>query len=135
MGEFDLIVSQQPQWIQIWMKILTLGAFILPFALLIWRQSRLVAVVTVVGTVLAALGVKFIFTQMGYVRLMGLGHIPFWTPLAIYLWFQQARADMPTPPRWIIRFALLTIVISLAFDYVDVIRYLLGERTPVPVPA
>lgn len=135
MEEFDLIVAQQPQWIQIWLNILMFGAFLLPISLLIWRQSRLVAVFTLASSVLAGVGVMLIFTQMGYVRLMGLGHVIAWTPIAFYLWKQQARADMPTPPKWIIRAVLLTIAISLAFDYVDVIRYLLGDRTPVPVPA
>ncbi|WP_037310876.1 hypothetical protein [Ruegeria halocynthiae] len=135
MEEFDLIVAQQPQWVQIWMNILMVGAFILPITLLIWRQTRVVAVICILGGVLAGIGVMLIFTQMGFVRLMGLGHVLVWTPLALYLWKQQSRPEVPMPPKWIIRAVLLTIAISLAFDYVDVIRYLLGDRTPVPVPA
>lgn len=135
MEEFNLIVAQQPQWVQIWMNILSFGAFLLPVSLLIWRQTRVTAIITVLGSVLAGVGVLLIFNQLGYVRLMGLGHAVFWTPLACYLWKQQARHDMPLTPKWIIRVVLLTIAISLAFDYVDVIRYLLGDRTPVPVPA
>ena len=30
---------------------------------------------------------------------------------------------------------LATILISLAFDYTDVLRYLIGERTPLAKPA
>ncbi|WP_420586361.1 hypothetical protein [Ruegeria sp.] len=135
MEEFNLIVAQQPQWIQVWMNILSFGAFALPISLLIWRQTRLTAIITVLGSVLAGMGVLFVFNQLGYVRLMGLGHAVFWTPLAYYLFRQQARNDMPVAPKWIIRVVLLTIAISLAFDYVDVIRYLLGDRTPVPLPA
>ena len=30
---------------------------------------------------------------------------------------------------------MATIIASLAFDYVDAVRYLLGERAPVNVPA
>ncbi|NOD62518.1 MULTISPECIES: hypothetical protein [unclassified Ruegeria] len=135
MEEFNLIVAQQPQWIQIWLNVLSFGAFLLPISLLIWKQTRLTAIITVVGSVLAAVGVLLIFNQLGYVRLMGLGHVVFWTPVAWYLWRQQAREDMPVIPGWIIRAVLLTIAISLVFDYVDVIRYLMGDRTPVPVPA
>ncbi len=134
MEEFNLIVAQQPQWVQIWMNVLSFGAFLLPVSLLIWRQTRLTALITVIGSGLGAAGVLLIFNQLGYVRLMGLGHAVFWTPLAWYLWRQQARADIAEAPRWIIRFVLMTIVISLAFDYADVLRYLLGDRTPESVP-
>lgn len=134
MEDFDLIVAQQPQWVQIWLNILMFGAFILPVTLVIWRQTRLTALITVVGSLLGAVGVILIFSQMGYVRLLGLGHAVAWTPLAYYLWRQQGRADIPTPPKWIIRVVLLTLVVSLVFDYVDVIRYLLGHRAAVPVP-
>ncbi|WP_170385216.1 hypothetical protein [Ruegeria atlantica] len=135
MEEFNLIVAQQPQWIQIWMKILSFCAFVLPVSLLIWKKTRLTAIITLLGSILAAAGVLLIFNQLGYVRLMGLGHAVFWTPLAYYLWRQQGREDVPTAPKWIIRVVLLIIAISLAFDYADTIRYLLGDRTPVPAPA
>ncbi|MCA0927824.1 hypothetical protein [Ruegeria profundi] len=135
MEDFNLIVAQQPQWIQIWLNILSFGAFLLPISLLIWRQSRVASIITLISSMLAAAGVIFIFNQLGYVRLMGLGHIIPWTPLAFYLWYQQARADMPEPPRRIIRFILLTITISLVFDYADVVRYLLGERAAFTAPA
>ncbi len=134
MEDFNLIVAQQPQWLQIWLNILGFGAFILPVTLLIWRQTRLVSVITLIGSLLGAAGVLVIFSQLGYVRLMGLGHVVFWTPLAIYLWRQQMRPEIPVLPTWIIRIILLVIAISLIFDYVDVVRYLLGERTPDPLP-
>ena len=38
---------------------------------------------------------------------------------------------MPVWPRRILSLVILTILVSLAFDYVDVIRYLLGERAPL----
>ncbi|MDX1742090.1 MAG: hypothetical protein R3186_00635 [Ruegeria sp.] len=135
MEDFNLIVAQQPQWIQIWLNMLSFGAFLLPISLLIWRQSRLVSIITLISSILAAAGVILIFNKLGYVRLMGLGHIIPWTPIAFYLRYQQARVDMPEPPRWIIRFILLIITNSLVFDYADVARYLLGERTAFTVPA
>ena len=131
MEEFNLIVAQQPQWIQMWLNILMFGAFILPLSLLIWRQTRVTAVITMIASILAGVSVMLLFLQIGYVRLLGLGHIVFWTPLAIYLWRQQTRKDLPGLPVWIIRAVLVVIAISLAFDYADVVRYVLGEREPV----
>jgi len=38
---------------------------------------------------------------------------------------------MPAWPRRIMMVVLATILISLAFDYTDVIRYFLGETAPI----
>ena len=111
------------------------GAFILPLALLIWRESRITAVLIFVAGALSAVGVGWMYEQMGWVKLLGLPHVIFYTPLAIFLFSQIGRADMPKWPRWIMVFSLATILISLAFDYTDVIRYFLGNTTPLALPA
>ncbi len=128
-------IAQQPAWIGYWLKWLLFGAFILPLALLIWRQSRVAGIVAVAASLTGALGTNWLYTKMGYVKLLGLAHIIVWTPLAIYLFAQIRRADMPRWPRWIIGVVLASILISLAFDYTDALRYLLGERTPLAKPA
>ncbi|MGJ8616764.1 MAG: hypothetical protein ACSHWS_07960 [Sulfitobacter sp.] len=128
-------IALQPAWVGIWLNWLFFGAFILPVALLIWRQSRLAAVLTVGVGVLAGAAVYFLYEQLGYVKLLGLPHVILWTPLAYYLFQQIKRPDMPDWPRRIIWVVLITLLISLAFDYVDVIRYLLGNRTPLAMPA
>lgn len=132
---FTQALAQQPLWVQYWMNWLLFAAFILPLALLIWRQSRIAGIATIVASMAAAGGIMWLHGKMGYVKLLGLPHIIFWTPLAIYLVMQIRRTDMPPWPRRIILVALATILISLAFDYVDVLRYLLGERQPFVRPA
>jgi len=127
-------IAQQPAWIGYWLNWLLFGAFILPVSLLIWRQSRVAAIVTVVASVAGAFGTNWLYTKMGYVKLLGLPHIIVWTPLAIYLFGQIRRADMPKWPRWIIGVVLASILISLAFDYTDAMRYLLGEKSPLARP-
>ncbi len=128
-------IAQQPAWIGYWLKCLLFGAFILPFTLLIWRQSRIAAIATVVASLAGAWATGWLYDKMGYVKLLGLPHIIVWTPLVIFLVLQIRRADMPNWPRWIIGVVLATILISLAFDYTDVLRYLLGERMPLVKPA
>jgi riboflavin transporter FmnP len=128
-------IAQQPAWIGYWLKWLLFGAFILPLALLFWRQSRVAGIVAVAASLTGALGTNWLYNQMGYVKLLGLAHIIVWTPLAIYLVYQIRRADMPKWPRWIIGVVLVSILTSLAFDYTDALRYLLGERTPLAMPA
>ena len=128
-------IAQQPAWIGYWLKWLFFSAFILPFALLIWRQSRIAAIAAIAAAIAGAFGTGWLYDKMGYVKLLGLPHMLVWTPLAIYLVRQMRRADMPKWPRWIMGVVLGSILISLAFDYTDVLRYLLGERTPLAKPA
>jgi hypothetical protein len=121
-------IAQQPQWVQYWLYVLLFGILVLPLALLIWKQTRLTAVITIAGSFIAGLGVSWIYDQLGYVKLLGLPHIIIWTPLALYLYGQIKREDMPVWPKRIITAILAVFIVSLVFDYVDVVRYVLGER-------
>ena len=128
---FEQAIATQPVWIFWWLNWMLVGVFAPPLVLLIWRQSRIAAVISIIANVAAGLGVVWIFNQLGYVKQMGITHVLLWTPLAIYLFKQIKRHDMPKWPRLIIGVMFATIMVSLAFDYVDVLRYILGERSPL----
>lgn len=128
-------IAHLPLWLRIWIDVLLFGVFVLPFSLFIWRESRIAAVAILVADVAAGFSVSRLYGHMGYVKLLGLPHIIFWVPLAIYLFRRVRRADVPIWPRRIISVVLVMIMISLAFDCIDVVRYLLGERTPLFMPA
>ncbi len=128
-------IAQQPQWVQIWLNILLLGAFVLPAVLLIWRQTRVAGIVSLIVSATAAYGVVWLYDGMGYVKLLGLPHLFLWTPLVIYLVGQFRRDDLPQIPRVLLGAVIATLLISLAFDFSDVIRYILGERVPTALPA
>jgi hypothetical protein len=121
-------IAQQPQWVQYWLYVLIFGIVALPLTLLIWKQTRLTAVITIAASVIAGLGVSWLYDQLGYVKLLGLPHIILWTPLVLYLFGQIKREDMPAWPKRIMMVVLAVFVASLVFDYVDVVRYVLGER-------
>ncbi len=125
---FEQAVALQPAWVGIWLNILLLGAFVLPVALLFWRASRMAGIWSLAAAVLSGVSVTWMFNQLGYVKLLGLPHLIFWGPLLVYLWDQIRRADMPLWPRRIMSVVMVVIAISLAFDVVDVLRYILGER-------
>ncbi|MDA8746792.1 hypothetical protein N9M66_01125 [Litoreibacter sp.] len=131
---FNEAMAQQPAWVGIWLNVLLLGAFILPLALLIWKQSRKAGLMTLATSLIAGFAIDRLYYAMGYVRLLGLPHVLLWTPLVVFLYSQSKRADMPVWPSRIIWAVIATLLISLAFDYVDVIRYGLGERTPTILP-
>jgi hypothetical protein len=127
---FNEAIALQPQWVQIWLNILFAGAFVLPLGLLIWRQSRVAGVITLVSSALAGFATFWLYDQFGYVRLLGLGHIVVWTPLLIWLLARTGAGDFPVLPLWITRMVISIIAISLAFDYVDLLRYIGGNRAP-----
>ena len=75
-----------------------------------------------------AAGITLMAQLMGYARLLGIVHVVFWTPLAVYLFVRLRTIERGT---WLARYLavlLATITVSLAIDYVDVARYALGER-------
>lgn len=124
-----------PDWLLWWFNWLVFAVAVLPLSLLIWLQSRKTGVITVLASILAGAAVYGMFRQMGYVKLLGLPHLLIWGPLAVYLFRKQAKDAMPIAARWIIRVVLVTLLISLAFDVVDVARYILGERAPLGAEA
>jgi hypothetical protein len=124
-------IATQPLWVQYWLYVLLVGIIVLPLALLIWKQTRLTAVIILVASFAAGFGVSLVYDRFGYVKLLGLPHIIFWLPLVWYLYRQILREDVPVWPRRLMMVIATVLMISLVFDVVDVTRYALGERAPL----
>ena len=123
-------IALQPAWVGLWLNVLLLCAFILPISLVIWKPSRLAGIVTPLVSVASAIATAQLYGAFGYVKLLGLPHIIFWTPLIFFLAAVWRKPNLPKAPRVILTVAMGAILISLAFDYVDLARYILGDRTP-----
>jgi hypothetical protein len=70
---------------------------------------------------------NWLYTQVGYVRLLGVAHLVFWTP--VYVWVLLHRRTLQSEGLFG-KYVLLYLVvagISLVIDLVDLIRYLLGD--------
>ncbi len=128
---FEEAIATQPGWIFWWLNALFLGAYVLPVSLLIWRATRITGAITVAASFASGYALNLMFNSMGLVRLLGLPHILLWTPLVIYLIAQLRRPDIPKLPRWIMIIIIGFLLVSLAFDYADLMRYMLGERAPL----
>ncbi len=68
-----------------------------------------------------------LYAANGFNRLLGLGHVLFWTPLVIYL-YRQMPAMTGNLKTWATA-VLATNAVSLVIDYIDVARYLLGDHS------
>ena len=134
MNFFDA-VAQQPQWVRIWLDWLVFGLLVLPFALFFWPQSRKSAMAILLSHIPTVIAVAWLFGRLGYVKFLGFPHILFWTPVAVYLVSQLRRGKLPPWPRRITIVILATFIGTLAFDYTDSVRYVLGERTPTAAPS
>lgn len=123
-----------PSWLRVWLPLLMLGGFIAPFALIFWRQTRMIGIIALVTSLIAAIAIDYMYKQMGYVKLLGLPHIIMWTPLIVYLIIQNRRHDFAVWPKRILSFIIVIIGVSLVFDYVDAVRYFMGNTLPLVMP-
>lgn len=120
-----------PQWVQYWINFIVVVPILVFLILLFGKMTRKDALIVLLLTVPAFAGTIILHAQFGMVRLLGLGHVVFWTPLAWYL-FKRLRKNPPPPVfRIAMTILLVTIVVALIFDYADVVRWLLGERDSV----
>ena len=122
-------MTAQPLWVQIWLGWMALGAFILPLSLFIWHETRLPATIIFLTHTLNGVAVTYLFNWLGYVKLLGFPHLIFWGPLLWYLVRLTQRKPVPIWVSYIYWILISTITISLAFDLMDTIRYILGERS------
>lgn len=128
-------MADQAAWLNIWVPILMFGSLIIPAILLIWKSSRIAGLAGIVAGLLSFVAISWMYEQLGYVKLLGLPHVLFYTPVVIYFIARLRSGELPKYARWLMSVSLVIILISLAFDYTDVARYLLGETTPLAVPA
>lgn len=127
----DAMWATQPGWLMAYLLVLVaanLGAifFIAKKTPEGWRP-RYEAIAILVAFLLAGEFMEYLYQQYGYVRLLGLAHIVFWTP--VYAWVLTHRKDYE-PYKYFSKFVLFYLVmagISLTIDVIDVARYLFGE--------
>jgi len=125
---FEEALATQPTWLRLWVLWMGVTIMVTFVALLFSKVTRSDALVIFITNVSVFLSMMWLHSQVGFVRLLGLVHVVFWTPLAFYLYGRLKNPAIDYPFRQIISVLLVTMLISLAFDYTDVVCYLLGER-------
>jgi hypothetical protein len=120
-------IAQQPVWLQAWvywMVLVNLGS-------VVFVRQRVEARWVLGLFLVNGIFMSWLNDVQGFTRLLGLSHVIFWTPLLIYLIRRIPRIETRSPFGVYVRIVLATNGVSLVVDYVDVIRYLLGERAPL----
>ena len=108
-----------------WLGIAIVGT---PIILAFSKATRRDALIVLLTNLSVIVSMGWLFRQIGYVRLLGIVHVLLWTPLFVYLFRRAKNGEMTIPFRLVIWIFVATLAVSLAFDYVDVVRYLMGER-------
>ena len=109
---------------RIWAVLLIavdLGAVV--FIDTIYGQIALAAVLAAVAVII------LLHAKLGFVRLLGVGHV-FWIPMLV--WFAMNLPDQAKEPAlhyWVIVLMAFNAG-SLVIDTIDVVRYIAGDRTP-----
>lgn len=124
-------IAAGPTWLQAWVGLLILShVAALPFAF--GREEgaikfRAECAAIFVSFIAAAIAMNWLHETYGYVRLLGLAHLIFWTPA--FVWVMTKRAAIGASS-WYGRYIhayLLIAGTSLVIDAIDVIRYALGD--------
>ena len=117
-GIFSLAIG----W-RIWLLLLMTFNFLIPVFFYNTREAQITIAAFFVSGFLGMIIVKI----QGFTRLLGLMHI-LWIPLSFYLIGQLDNYPVSQPIGLWIRGLLILNGISLCIDFVDVFRYLRGER-------
>ena len=127
-------VLAQPMAVQLWVVLMIAALFVVPGLLLRYESSRREGKVILASSIVLSILMLLWHAQVGYTRMLGLPHILIWTPLLGYLYSRRKHLASLLRVRWMTMALVSTIVVSLAFDSANVIRYILGERASlVPV--
>lgn len=115
-------IMAEPAWLQAWVYWM-MAVNTAAVAFLRHREARWVLGVWV-GNVITMM---VLYEWVGYVRLLGLSHVIWWTPLLVVLYRERARFAGGDAFGWWARLLMVTIAASLVIDYIDVVRYFMGD--------
>ena len=123
-GFMKSMLKMPSPWLA-WIMLLVAANLVVP---LIYIQT-LEAQLTLAAFFAAAITQSYIHSKLGFVRLLGLGHL-FWVPLVIWLGFRLSTVGLDSSfGIWLASLVLLNTA-SLIIDVIDVVRFISGERSP-----
>ena len=109
----------------IWIGILLCLNFILPLLYLHSFEAKIIILCLMAGAMIQT----FIFSKLGFVRLLGLGHMV-WIPMLYWLFLRIKDIPSDTSFYKLVLAIFVCNGISLIIDFTDIARYIKGERQP-----
>ena len=127
-GFMKTSLSMPKGWL-IWLMALFLTNLVGAMVYIHTLEGQIVLGGMVVGMVI----LTAIFGQLGWVRLLGLGHV-YWVPMVPWLWSRLGSDGSGSAFEWWLMAVIVMDSLSLIIDITEVTRYLLGDRTPTLPP-
>lgn len=126
---FHEALATQPDWVRLWVGWLNIVTFGTLVVCLIARRTWVVAGAILAVNLPMVASMFWLYEEVGFVRLLGLPHLVFWTPLVVWIVLRLTRRpEIVQPQRAVLWLFVASLTVSLAFDLTDVARYLAGER-------
>ena len=131
-ADLNTAIAMQAAWLQAWVLVLVIVNLAAALFLVARRDGkfsvRVEALAILLSFLAAGAAMGWLYEQVGYVRLLGLPHLVFWLPVYVWLVIKFRRNEFTPPFKHYLVLYFLIAGISLVVDFVDVVRYLLGER-------
>jgi hypothetical protein len=119
--KFFVELMRQPTWIPVWVFYLML----INMASVIYWYEPLAKLIFITFMVSAML-MMGLYSRFGFEKVLGLGHI-FWVPLLAYILIVLPTFESSFKS-YLVVFSI-SIAISLAFDIIDVWKYLVNRKS------
>lgn len=124
-------VATEPVWLQAWVMLLVVVHLAAILFVVVRRDGgwrvRYQPIAILASFLLAGAFMGWLYGQVGYVRLLGLAHLVFWTPVYVWVWRSRPADGIASLYGKYLMAYLVIAGISLLIDAIDVIRYLLGD--------
>ncbi len=117
---FFVELLQQPIWLPVWVFYLVVVNMA---SVGFWHEP--LAKIIFFTFMASALLIMALYSQFGFEKVMGLGHV-FWIPLLVYVLMQLPA--FASPFKSYLAVLSVSIAISLTFDSIDVWKYFANRR-------
>ena len=125
----------EPEWLRWWFRALIASNLFAVFFILQRSDGRFrvrkESLAILVSFVAVGVMMNWMYGKVGYVRLLGLPHLIFWTPIFFWILGKFRRDAYSGPFKYYAFFYLVIVGTSLIIDTSDLIRYLLGDHQPL----
>lgn len=124
-------IATEPAWLQGWVMVMVVTHLIAVFFIPGRGEGRWFVryepVAILVSFLLAGMFMNWLYSQVGYVRLLGLAHVVFWTPAWVWVAIRIRAVGLASVFGKYLALYLVIAGFSLVVDVVDVVRYLVGD--------
>jgi len=112
-----------PGWVQIWMVFLLMP---INMASIFFINESMGILVAFLANIAMIMNIPVMFYDRGMSKLMSIPHLIPWTALVLLIIFYRPEATgLYNTFLWVL---LVVNLISLAFDYVDALKWIKGDR-------